>query len=494
MMLLDATSALSDIRHSLGELVPELYLVALLSAVLLTDLVRPRSFRLLTGYLSMGGLLALLGWLLVAGPPVRPHAAMLGMLTDDAVAWYLRLLLTGCHILALLPALRQHWPERTGKGEYFVMLLALHLGLHIMVVARHFLPMYVGMELASLSSYVLVGYLRTQRAGSEASVKYLLYGAFSSGILLYGLSLLYGLGGSMSLAPGELATALAQAPPRALLVALGLTLVGFGFKAALMPFHFWAPDVYQGGGWPIATLLATGSKVAAFGLLLRFMVALPPQGDWLHLLLAIGMGGMVLGNVAAFTQKNYRRLLAYSGIAHSGLLLVATLQPGTDLKAGLLLYTLAYILMTALAFYAGYLLSRHTGHEDYTQWAGVSATGGGLPALLLVIAMVALSGLPPTVGFVAKLNIFLPLWSWYTASGDSWVLAALIVAVVTTVLGLFYYLRPPLYAILRKGGEYARQTYAPDFWILLGGLALATAVLLLGLWGWDAILRWLSAP
>lgn len=486
--MIDAGTALAEIRYGLGAILPEVYLLSLLVVLILLD-VRGASRRQ-AAWLCIGAQLGLLGWLLYQGPPAQPRPALLGQVVQDATGWYLRLVLTASQLLTLFLTLQMAWPSGIRQRvTFFSLLVCLQLGLQVMVISQHVLSLFVGMELASLCSYVLVSYFRTERAASEAGVKYLLYGAFSSGIMLFGFSLLYGLTGTLSLAPGELDVLLQDVDTVPLLLALLFVFAGFAFKASLFPFHFWAPDAYEGGNWATATLLATGSKVAAFGLILRWMQALPPAGVWLQLLLALSAIAMVGGNIAAFTQTHFRRLMAYSGIAHAGLLLFASLQPQLPaLQAALLLYLGYYVMMTGLAFLAGHTLARHSGQAHYTHWGGL-ARQQPVAVLGLAVALIALAGLPPTAGFMAKLRVFIPLWSWYQQGGSTWVGLTLGIAVLSTVLGVFYYLKPLIWVLLRPStttaaadghDEPLAKRPAPLLGFVL--LLLSLALLLLGVY------------
>ncbi|MBX3100990.1 MAG: NADH-quinone oxidoreductase subunit N [Bacteroidetes bacterium] len=480
------------LEQSLAAIAPELFLTVLLLAVLVIDLFRPQSTRLVAGFVSLGGLLALLIALLIQGPPARSLLAFDGMLQIDKLGWYFRLLLAGGHVLVLLQSFSFLREGRYRAGEFFVLLLGMHTGLSLMAQANHFLLAFLAMEMASVCGYVLTAWVRDDRTAADAGLKYMLYGVFSSGVMLFGLSLVYGLGGTLRF--DELTGVLHAVPAEAGLVALSLVFAGFAYKAGLVPFHFWVPDVYQAAPYPVAALLSGMGKVGAFALLLRWFLAAPPaalwDGLWLQVLVILAIVSMLWGNLAAWGQTHYRRLLAYSSIGHSGLMLLAVAVGGTALQAGLGYYLLVYLILTYGVFMAGQLLL--PWGESMPHWSK-AGTAAQAPVLLLAVLLPALAGLPPTAGFTAKLGLFIPLWEAYTQQQNPWILAGLGMGVLTTLLGLYYYLRPLIYLIFRR--EAADTSLQPQFpgSLLLAGILLAIAVLYLGLFHYDRLLNWLGA-
>lgn len=478
------------LKQSLAALAPELFVLLLLLAALVLDLWRPFNTRLWTGFVVLGGLLALVAMLLVQGPPTRAVSAFDGMVQLDRLGWYMRLLLAVGHALVVVQGLYYFRDGRDRTGEYYVLLLGLHLGLSFMAISNHLMLAFLSMEMASLCGYVLTAWHRQDKQAAAASLKYMLYGIFSSGVMLYGLSLVYGLAGTLRL--DELNTALQTAPMLPGVVALSLLFAGFAYKAGLVPFHFWVPDVYQAAPYPIAAALSGMGKVGAFALLLRWFTVAPPgalwAGQWLHVLVALAIVSMLWGNLAAWGQTHYRRLLAYSSIGHSGLMLLAVAVGGATLQGALGYYVLVYLLLTAGAFVAGQLLL--PWGEQFAQWRRVGPTGLGI-LVGLVVLLPGLAGLPPTAGFTAKLSLFLPLWQVYSSGQDPVVLAGLVVAVLTTVLGLYYYLKPLIQAVVRREPEATPTSLVPGTLVGLL-LVLAALVLWLGLFSYDLLLGWLA--
>jgi NADH-quinone oxidoreductase subunit N len=479
------------LEQSVAALAPEMFLTILLLAVLGADIIAPRSKRLISGFLALGGLLALLGMLLWQGPPLRPVIAFDGMVQVDKLGWYFRLLLAAGHTLTLVQSMVFLKEGKHRTGEYFLLLMGLHLGLALMALANHLMLAFLALELASICGYVLTAWLRTDKLGAEASLKYMLYGVFSSGAMLFGMSLVYGLGGTLRF--DELAGALQQVPITAGLVALLLVFAGMAYKAGLAPFHFWVPDVYQAAPYPVATALSAIGKVGAMALLLRWLGTSPLhtlwEGAWLHMLIALSIISMLWGNLAAWGQTHYRRLMAYSSIGHGGFMLLIAAVGGSSMQAALGYYLLVYLILTYGAFMAGQMLLPWGEHMPAWTKTGPAARG---PVLMLAILLPALAGLPPTAGFMAKLNVFIPLWDAYTQHADVWVLAGLVTGILTTVLGLYYYLQPLIYLVLRR--EAPQAGLRPDGVLLLTGAAMAALALYLGLWHYDVLLSWLLMP
>lgn len=489
----DLGTALADIRAALPLLVPELYLAALLVIVLLADVAFGKRRPTLPLWVALAGMalqLPLLLMQLTATHDARSTGLFFDMLRLDGFAVLFKLIVwlaatAGCLFALNYPKLRV---AKVTLGEFALMLIGLLLGMQLMAQAQHLLMMYLSLELVSLCSYILTVYVRTDEKAGEAAVKFILYGAVSSALMLFGISLLYGLTGTLSPAASAFIPALQSAPAAAVVVAVVLVLAGFAYKTAVVPFHFWAPDVYEGALTPVSAMLSTGTKAAGFAMLARLSFALHDVGAWFGPTLAVvAIVTMTLGNLAALGQHNYKRLLAYSGIANAGFALMG-IAVGTQAGIAALAYLLlVYVVMKLAAFIAGSLFAERLGAEDIRSWRGGA---GPLPALTLalVVILVSLTGLPPTAGFVAKLYLFIPVWDQYQTTGQFVWVALLVAAVLNTVVSLFYYLRPLVFLILHKPDEALNvRPTTHVFWRnLLVGVA-AVLLLVFGVYGFDAL-------
>ncbi len=464
-------------------LTPMLIVTATSFACLLLDLVPgPRRVHLTAvGVLGLSG--ALLASALMWGGPATSFQQMVA--ADDFALFFNGIF---CVSTALVLLLSVGYVRRQGieAGEYYVLLLFAAVGMMLMASALDLLIVFLGLELMSFSLYVLAGFFRTRATGNESAMKYFLLGAFSSGFFLYGMALLYGATGTTNLARlGAALGAPGAAREPLILAGLALLLVGFGFKTSAVPFHQWAPDVYEGAPTAVAALIATGSKAAAFAALLRVLVATRVlQPDWTPLFWLMAALTMTVGNVVALAQRNLKRMLAYSSVAHVGYMLVG-LAAGSELGgAAVLYYLVVYTFATVGAFGVILLLERADGPEgsDVAEAAGRSRRDqtneavdldayGGLSArhpilaLVLTVCLLSLIGLPPTAGFVGKFYLF----SAAIRGGFVWLA---IIAVLNAVAAAYYYLRLIVYMYMREPeAEGTRAVLTPA-----AGLALALAV------------------
>ena len=342
--------------------------------------------------------------------------------------------------------------ERLHIGEYYGFILLTLSGMMVMVSAADLLTIYLGTELMSLSLYILAGLKRADSRSLEASAKYFVLGAFSSGILLYGISLLFGVAGSTRLSAIAAATALRGVTDPMLMVSMVLLTVGFGFKLAIAPFHMWTPDVYQGAPTSVTAYMAIASKAASFGAFLRvFVEGLGGlRGDWYQLLLVLSIITMVLGNVVAIVQTNIKRMLAYSSIAHAGYALIGVVVAGklgggagSNGLASVMLYLAIYAFMTLGAFAIVGMLRKGTLESDEIQDFTGLAKREPLAALLMLVFLVSLAGIPPTAGFIGKLYIFMAAVN----AGLAWLA---VIAVIFAAVSAFYYLRIVMVMYMRE--------------------------------------------
>lgn len=428
----------------------EVWLIATIVAVLLTPFFVRRS-NLPCALVTLIGLAGAFvsTWIINAGQNVV-GVHFHGMLVMDqmAVLWKLMLLLFVIGIVLMwfvttMPRLRD------GDGpEFFTLLVGATLGMSLMASTSNLLMLFMAVEMASLPSYVLAGFRKTHRVGAEASLKYVLFGAASSSVMVYGLSLLYGLYGTLQIE--ELGRAMIQANASPLL-AVGVfgIIVGIGFKISAVPFHFWCPDVFEGASIDVAAFLSVASKGAGLILLMRVIALLSasvghhnvPGISLSAIAIVIGILGALtatVGNLAAFVQNNIKRLLAYSSIAQAGYMLCAlALLTKNDASAtqAILIYLAVYLFMNLGAFTVAGVIEAHTGSDDINSYAGMSRRSPVM-AICMAIFMVSLIGLPPLAGFAAKLNIMFIL-----GDGGGWWWTLLVIIGINTILSLYYYLR-----------------------------------------------------
>jgi len=422
---------------SLLAILPEILIVALAGFVLLFDALWTPEKRRWLGWLTAGGLIAIaLIALAVARPGEEARMVFGGMIRDDWLGFVFRLLfLVGAAVTSLLAM----DVERLGRrGEFYLLLLASTLGMNLMASAGDLVMLYLAFETTSIPLYVLAGFFREDDKSTEAGFKYLLFGALTSTVMLYGLSLLYGFGGTTNLY--ELAEKFLQAqlPLPSLLGSLVLVLVGFGFKVSAVPLHFWAPDVYEGAPTPVAGFLSTASKAAGFAVLARVLFAVFPQlaDSWVTIIAVLAVLTMTLGNLLALPQKNIKRLLAYSSIAHAGYMLIgvaAISATGQNLGlTGVVFYLIAYLLTNLAAFGAVAAVGRVIGSDEIAAYAGLSRRKPGL-AFVMLVAFLSLAGMPPLGGFIGKIFVF-------AAAVRADLIWLAFVGVINSIVGLYYYL------------------------------------------------------
>ena len=329
-----------------------------------------------------------------------------GSITVDPFGVFLNALCLGAAVLSALGGYRYLEREDADEPEYYGLLLLAQSGMYLTISGTELVTVFIGLELTAVCFYVLTGYLRDRLVSTEAALKYLLLGAFSSGLLLYGMSLLYGLTGTTRLGGMVRIFAQAEAEHTLLAVATVTLLAGLFFKVAAAPMHMWAPDAYEGAPTPVSAYLATASKAASFAFLVRLLLGPLREYDaiWKPLVLAAALVSLAVGNIAALSVPSAKRLLAYSSVGHVGYLLLGLQTKNRNGLEGLLLYLMVYMLMTAGAFLVLAALERE-GIDDFR---GLLYRQPGL-ALAMTVLLVSLAGLPPTAGFFAKYKIFLAL-------------------------------------------------------------------------------------
>ncbi len=445
--------------HSLSQFYPEIVIVFTLCVIIVADLIIKKESNA-TAYIFLGGMV--LTGILVLLQSGKVESVFYNMIVVDPFAVFFKglIVLTGIFIVFFSLQSKELEKYKTRIGEYYMLLCGMVLGMMLMVSSTNLLLMYLAFELTSISSYVLVGFTKRMPVSAEASMKYIVYGAVSSGIMLYGISLLIGVTGATDIYGINAALDLGISQPLILNLSIIMILVGLGFKAAVVPFHFWVPDVYEGAPITIAAILAVASKIAAFGLMIRFFIvafmdteAFMASGIWqvfddIHwniLLAGMAALAMIVGNLMALQQDNIKRMLAYSSIAHAGYLLMGLVVVAEEGVASIMIYLFIYLFMNLGAFYVAMLFSNKLQTESIEQYKGLGYRAP-LESIGMTIFLVSLTGIPPTGGFIAKLYIF----SAGISAGWFWLVA---IAGITTIISLFYYIRVVRNMFLYKTAE-----------------------------------------
>ncbi len=410
-------------------LLPELILATFACLVIIVDLFLPETAKdvdlslILAGFVaSAGASVALIG---------RNTTSFSGMLVVDNFAIFFQLAFLAAAALVALSSvafLSRH-PGR--EGEFYALLAFSTVGMMLMASTRDLISIYIALELTSISLYLLAGIAKGDVKSSEAAIKYLLLGALSSAVLLYGMAILYGLTGSTDL--GEIAKVIGNAASPALLLAMSLVAAGFGFKIAVVPFQMWAPDVYEGAPTPVTAFLSVASKAAGFAVVIRvFTVALGAvQPEWISLFAVLSALTMVLGNVVALTQRNIKRMLAYSSIGHAGYLLMGVAAANVAGISSVMFYLAGYTVTNLAAFGVVILASRAIPDDTIEGYSGLHRRSPIL-ALILALSLLSLAGLPPMVGFFAKFYLFAAAYQ----AGLVWLV---VLGLLTSAISLFYY-------------------------------------------------------
>jgi NADH-quinone oxidoreductase subunit N len=457
----------------LGPLLPTLIVVGTGMLVLLLDLLPPRDSKAHLGTLALAGLVAAL--LVTMTRWGADGRAFRDMIVLDQLALFFHIVIAYAAALVILLSVDYLRREGAESGEYYALVLFSTSGMLLLASAGDLIIVFLAVEVMSLSLYVLAGLFTLRREGPEASMKYFLLGAFASAFLLYGIALVYGATGTTNF--DRIAAAVARRPhDPLLLVGLGLLLVGFGFKVSSVPFHMWAPDVYQGAPTSITAFIATGSKAAVFAVLIRLIIATFRgfQADWVMLLWVLAALTMTVGNVVAVAQSNLKRMLAYSSIAHVGYMFVGLVAGGTPGASAVLFYLLAYV-FTTVGTFGVITMCERAGHEavEVADYAGLARRS---PVLALVLSLFVLSlvGIPPLAGFVGKFYVF----GSAVRAGYIWLA---VIGVLNSAVAAYYYLRVIVYMYMREPEGETAATYTPSF---AGALALTIAlvgIVLLGL-------------
>lgn len=480
---------------SLTHFQPELILTATILVLVIVDLFLHRRRSHWSGYLLLIGLIVTAGSIMLARQQA-PVSIFLGMVAVDPLGNFFKILILAVTALTVLVARRERAFRGYRLGEFYLLLATAALGMFLMVSATDILMVYLAVEMVSISSFILAGYLRRDRKSTEASLKYIIYGAFSSGIMLFGLSLVFGLTGSTGFTEIYAGlTALSGTANLALTIAIIFILAGIGYKISAVPFHFWTPDVYEGAPVTVTAFLSVAPKAAGFALLVRFFNTvfavgsttgweIPAGLPWDQLLMLLAVATMTLGNLIALRQTSVKRMLAYSSIAHAGYLLMAVPVLSMDGIYAIMLYLVVYALMNLGAFYVVLLVGNRRHSEDYPAFSGLGRNSP-LVAIAMTIFMFSLTGIPPTAGFIGKFYLFAAV----IKAGPQFYWLA-IVGVLNSVVSLYYYLRvvKTMYFEKTKSDELATTLKGNFLTIIIVLLVIPTLVL--GIY-WVHLAEWI---
>jgi NADH-quinone oxidoreductase subunit N len=468
-------------------MLPEFYLVAAACLLLLLDAFMKPTQRPLLHWLSIIVLLVAV-YLVIAGQPEQAVTAFDGMFVRDAVAEILKVFALITTILVFIYSRPYLIDRKLLIGEFYTLMIFAVLGIMLLVSAGNLVTVYLGLELLSLSSYALVALNRDAPLPSEAAIKYFVLGALASGMLLYGMSMVYGasgMGGAPSLGLAQLHGVMTYTTaPKLLLFGLIFMIVGVGFKLGAAPFHMWIPDVYQGAPTPVTTFIASGSKLAAFGMAYRLLDA--GMGDlaqqWQLMLAVLAVLSLAIGNLVAIVQTNLKRMLAYSTISHMGYLLLGLSAAGPEGYAAAMFYAISYALMGVAAF--GVILALARAGFECEEIADLKGLNQKSPwmAFLMLLAMFSLAGVPPLFGFWAKVLVL-------EAAIHAHMLWLAIVGIVFAIIGLYYYLYVIKVMYFDKPAEDSMLQAKADVPLRVMLSLNAVALLALGLY-WGPLLSW----
>jgi NADH-quinone oxidoreductase subunit N len=449
-------------------ILPELVLTVGALVVLISDVLLPRGSKTLV-WITMGALVATMLSLL---PFSSTHVEVAkGLIAVDQFAFFFKFVFLVAAALTVLMSVRYLEVEGVSPGEYYFLILCATLGMMIMAGGIDLITIFIGLETMAISFYILAGFIKPNQRSNEAAVKYFLLGAFSLGILLYGMSLMYGLSGTTNLRTMATIFAGQERDPR-LALAVILVVAGVGFKIAAVPFHMWAPDVYEGAPTPVTAFLSVGSKAASFAMLLRiFVEGLPSMSaDWRMLFEALAIITMTIGNLAALTQTNLKRMLAYSSIAHAGYVLIGIVAGTPRGVSATLIYLLIYSFMQLGAFAVIVMMRRQdVVGDELKDFAGLHVRHP-LAAFAMLLFMLSLGGIPPTAGFMGK------FWLFGAAIEAGYVWLALI-GVLNSAISLYYYIRIVVFMYVKPPTAGSQPAMSPSLSLALAVAVVATLVL-----------------
>lgn len=455
-------------------ILPEIGLLILAMVVLALDLILHEERRRSLGWVTVVGLVLIIGVsLFTSRPDGDPRLIWGGMLRHDWLGFIFKMVFI--FAAAVTALFSMDLVQMGRRGEYYLLMLAATIGMNLMASAADLIMLYLAIETTSIPMYILAGFLTKDEKSTESGFKYFLFGAMTSAVMLYGFSLLYGFAGTTNLydifqgfSSGNLSIA-------AIVASLFLVLIGFGFKISAVPLHFWAPDVYEGAPTPIAGFLSTASKAAGFAVLARVLVVAYPsiEPEWGAIMAALATATMTIGNLLALAQKNIKRLLAYSSIAHAGYVLigvVAISKSGLGLTSAMF-YLIVYIVTNLAAFGIVAVFGKESGSDEISDYAGMSRRSPWL-AFALLITFLSLAGMPPFGGFIVKFAVF-------AAAVEAGLVWLAVLGVLNAIVGLYYYLTVlKVVYLYRSENDDKQVSISKPF--TLGLTALSVLIILIG--------------
>ena len=482
--------------QSLEFFIPELILTITILAALITDLFVKKSKTNIIGWV-LGVGLVVAGFSVHNLSSVPPTTLFLDMIVIDPFSSFMKIIIILSTLLVIVASWVNDELEKYRKGEYFTIMGIMVMGLFLMTSSVDIIMLYISIEVVSIMSFVLAAYLKLDTRSNEAGLKYVIYGAFSSGVMLFGLSIVYGLAGSTNyFAIQDTLSSLDGSANPALIMALLMIFAGFGYKISSVPFHFWTPDVYEGSPSTITAYLSVAPKAAGFAMIIRFFhqvfsdsIGLTSNAigstdlPWPEIIGVLAVVTMTMGNLVAIQQNSIKRMLAYSSIAHAGYMMLALPVLSIEAVESVMIYLFIYVFMNLGAFFIVIFVKNKTGGESFEDFEGL---GWKMPIVgaFMTLFMLSLTGLPPTAGFVGKLYIFKTL-----VGAGSEFLWLVIAGGVNSVISLYYYFH--VVKVMFLGGKRSDViTYPPS---TMFGLMIFTAVpsLLLGLY-WNPLASWVK--
>ena len=482
--------------QSLEFFIPELILTITILAALITDLFVKKSKTNMIGWV-LGVGLVVVGLSVHNLSSVPPTTLFLDMIVIDPFSSFMKIVIILSTLMVIVASWVNDELEKYRKGEYFTIMGIMVMGLFLMTSSVDIIMLYISIEVVSIMSFVLAAYLKLDTRSNEAGLKYVIYGAFSSGVMLFGLSIVYGLAGSTNyFAIQDTLSSLDGSANPALIMALLMIFAGFGYKISSVPFHFWTPDVYEGSPSTITAYLSVAPKAAGFAMIIRFFhqvfsdsIGLTSNAigstdlPWPEIIGVLAVVTMTMGNLVAIQQKSIKRMLAYSSIAHAGYMMLALPVLSMEAVESVMIYLFIYVFMNLGAFFIVIFVKNKTGGESFEDFEGL---GWKMPIVgaFMTLFMLSLTGLPPTAGFVGKLYIFKTLVG--AGSEFLWLVVA---GGVNSVISLYYYFH--VVKVMFLGGKRSDViTYPPS---TMFGLMIFTAVpsLLLGLY-WNPLASWVK--